>query len=110
MNGVLWDIVWGGQDSVFALIIVVAVFVLCLNYKPKDSRLKTLIYLVSSNTLGIYFLHELFIHMTLRHIRNVVWMQNIFGSIITAAGIMILSLLAALVIKKIPVVKKLLIS
>ena len=110
LNGVLWGIVWGGQDSVFALIIVVAVFVLCLNYKPKDSRLKTLIYLVSSNTLGIYFLHELFIHMTLRHIRNVVWMQNIFGSIITAAGIMILSLLAALVIKKIPVVKKLLIS
>ena len=64
ISGEIWDVVWGGYDTIFVLAIVLAIFVLCLSYSGKNNKIK----LVSTNTLGIYFTHEIFIHLTRNYI------------------------------------------
>lgn len=108
LNGELWDNVWGGQDSVFAFAIVASLFVLSLNYHPRTQWFKKVVYLVSANTLGIYYIHELYIHMLLPIARKKTLMQNPISTIVIAFGIMAISLLTSMIIKKTPVIKKLL--
>ena len=55
VSGSLFDVVWNGYDTVFALVNVVAVFVLSLNYRTDNIVIRN----VSANTLGIYFIHPI---------------------------------------------------
>lgn len=60
----VWDVVWYGYDSVFTLINVMMIFILCLSYKGQYRWIRS----ISTNTLGIYFVHKLLIHITSRYI------------------------------------------
>ena len=53
----IWDLVWEGYDTVFTLINVFCLFSLCRSYTGKNRALRQGFYLISSNTLGIYFVH-----------------------------------------------------
>ena len=101
----IWDVVWNGYDTLPTLFNVLALFVLSLSYNGKFSFVKT----VSTNTLGIYFIHPIFINF----LRPMVMLYPIactyVGTFFLASIVVILSLVSTLVIKKIPLVRRLLI-
>lgn len=98
-----WDLVWNGYSTIFTLVNVICAFVLSLNY-TKDIKL---VRLISCNTLGIYFLHELFT----KSLDPIVSQYKIltYGpvNIIYIFLIVLACLAISLVCKKIPVIKKL---
>lgn len=100
--GERWDIVWNGYGSIFTLITVLCVYILFVNLKG-DYRI---IRLISQNTLGIYFIHEIIVALTINKLINVLEFKNIFANIIYALFLLFTSLCIALIIKKIPGIKK----
>ena len=70
IRGYIWDNVWCGYDTVFTLVNVFAIYFLCQDYVPDaDAKnpvriLQQFISDVSAHSLGIYFLHQIFIHMS----------------------------------------------
>lgn len=97
-----WDTVWGGYDTIFTLFNVCCIFVLCLNIKKNNVVIET----ISQNTLGIYLIHMLFIHMTKQRVMEVPELCNLPFNIIYAIGILIISLIISLLLKKIPIINK----
>lgn len=102
-----WDVVWYGYDTVFTIINVVCLFSLCSKYEGKENLFRKAVYIVSSNTLGIYFVHEMFNKMLLPHVKQCVFISNIPGNIIYALILLAVSLGTVLVIRKIPLLKRL---
>ncbi|MDO5799329.1 MAG: acyltransferase [Eubacteriales bacterium] len=102
-NNSIRDVVWNGYDTVFTLGIVLCIYVLCLNYK-KNSRI---VRLISCNTLGIYFIHELFIKATQGYIKSFQFFCNIPCTMLYALLILFISLGITLIMKKIPVLRQL---
>jgi len=102
-----WDVVWNGYDTIFALINVVCIYSLCTKYKGKNDLFRTAVILVSSNTLGIYFVHVLFNQMFIPYIKDVAIMSNIPGNILYTFVILLISLGTVLIIKKMPLLKRL---
>lgn len=101
--GRLWDIVWAGYDSIFTLINVICIYILCLNLKKDIAVIRT----ISSNTLGIYLMHEIFIHLTRKYIIGYAGLCNMPFSILYSVAIMIICLFISLAMKKIPLIKRL---
>ncbi len=97
----VWDIVWNGYDTIFTLLNVFFIYVLCLNFKNDFRIIKA----ISCNTLGIYFVHGLFISIVERYFISA--MNNFVFSIITALVILMCSLAVSYIMKKIPIIKKL---
>lgn len=103
ISGEIWDVVWGGYDTIFVLTIVCAMFVLCLSYNGGKNRIE----LVSVNTLGIYFTHEIIIHLTRNYVRKIPIAENFVGCIVYAVAIMYVCLLLSQLLGKIPGIRKL---
>lgn len=102
-----WDHVWNGYDTVFILIAVLALYGLSLNYKiEKKNRSINVISLIGRNTLGIYFIHMMFIHVLEGYIEKCHIFNNIFMQLIYSMSILIASLAVVLVIKKIPIMNR----
>lgn len=57
-SGQVWDNIWYGYDTIFALIATISIFLLCLNWQRDNFLLRT----ISRNTLGIYLVHMLVIY------------------------------------------------
>lgn len=99
----LWDVVWKGYVTVFTLGNVLCLYVLSLNLKRDIPLLRW----ISSNTLGIYLIHSL-LHRVVRPItRPIEALRSLPGTLVYASGILILSLVVCLILKKIPLVKQL---
>lgn len=103
INNTIWDIVWNGYDTIFTLGNVLCMYVLSLNYK-KDYKL---VKIISSNTLGIYFIHGFFVEATIYRLQEYKFLCNIPYNIIYALLILFASLGITLILKKIPVIKRL---
>ncbi len=56
LDNTLFDLVWFGYDSPFALVNVIAIFILSLSY-TNNHLFGKYIKIISKNTLGIYVLH-----------------------------------------------------
>lgn len=100
-----WDVVWYGYDTVFTFINVFCIFSLCTKYKGKGNR--KAITLVSTNTLGIYFIHVLFNQLFIPYARESARISNIGGNMAYTFFILFISLASVVVIKKIPLLKRL---
>lgn len=103
----IWDVVWNGYDTVFTFINVICIFALCKEYNGRKSWFRKIIYTISVNTLGIYFIHVLFNQLIRPYVREIAFLSNIPGNIIFAHIILFISLFAVIIIKKIPVLKRL---
>ena len=101
--GHIWDVVWSGYDTIFTLITLVAVFVLSLSYTADNSIIQT----ISTNTLGIFFIHYIIIHLTRNHVIKFAFMRTFTGNIFYAFGIIFISLGITLLLKQLPVINKL---
>lgn len=100
-SNTMWDIVWNGYDTVFTFVNVLCIFVLCLGH-TRDSKL---IRTISCNTLGIYFLHEIFIQLTKKKILTYAVLCNIPCNLIYSLFILFGSLIITLLMKKTPILK-----
>ena len=99
----VWDVVWNGYDTVFTFFNVISIYVLCLNYTKECKFIKN----ISVNTLGIYFTHRLIIRPTRPLIKTQSYLCNLPVNLIYAFAIMGVCLLICLLLKKVPVLKKL---
>ena len=102
-----WDVVWNGYDTLFTFINVFCIFSLCSRYKGKDNLFRKVIYTISSNTLGIYFIHVLFNQLLKPYIRKFEIISNIPGNIVYSLTVLFISLGCVLFIRKIPLLKRL---
>ena len=95
----VWDVVWNGYDSVFTLANTIFIYLLSLNLKAD----LPLVRCASRNTLGIYFLHMIVVHITSPYLAEI----SFGGNILYAVGVMAVCMVIASVLGKIPVVSKL---
>ncbi len=95
-----WDVVWYGYDTPYTLINVFCIYSLCLKYKGKESFFRKIILIISQNTLGIYFIHILFISLLYPYIKDINIISNIIGNIVFSLIILFISLSIVLFIKK----------
>ena len=100
--GNTWDVVWDGYDSVFTFCNVLCIFTLCLNLQ-KDIPVLSLI---SKNTLGVYFIHGFIIALTTDYITSRPELCNMPFNIIYAIIVLAISVLISVILRKIPLVKK----
>lgn len=103
ISGMIWDVVWYGYDTIFTFINVVMIFVLCLSYKGENKLIRS----ISSNTLGIYFMHVIFIRLTNKYVVQIPIIATFFGCIVYAFIIMIICLIITKLLLKIPLLKEL---
>lgn len=102
-SGEMWDVVWNGYDTIFTFVNVICIFVLCLNFKKDIPIIRT----VSSNTLGIYFIHVIFIELTRNLIKEYEFFCNIPFNIVYAIAILLICLMITLMMRRIPLLKRL---
>ncbi|MBE6802961.1 MAG: acyltransferase [Ruminococcaceae bacterium] len=97
----VWDIVWNGYDTIFTFLNVLFIYILCLNFK-KDFKL---VRVISCNTLGIYFTHNLFISLIERYCDSL--LSNWGLSVVATILVLLCSLGISFVMRKIPVIRNL---
>jgi surface polysaccharide O-acyltransferase-like enzyme len=102
----IWDIVYFGYDTIFALVLVVAIFVLSLKYQHKGIVGKV-IHLTGENSLGIYFLHIIIGDFLKPIFAEIEFNETIVDNVIFALIILLSSLFLVLLFKKIPIIKRL---
>lgn len=107
-QGSIYDIVWEGYDTIFTLINVIAIFILCINYKGKFKFLNNTIKNISGNTLGIYFIHLILIDLTKGFIKQVPILCSFWFAVIYSFAIILICFGLSYLIKKIPILKKIL--
>lgn len=98
-----WDVVYSGYGTVFTFGNVICLFVLALNWK-KDVPL---IRAISCNTLGIYLIHSVFHRLLVNWVPRVPQMFTLPGTLVYAVVLLAVCLIFCLIVKKIPVLKKL---
>ncbi len=103
IDGSIWDVVWNGYDTIFTLINVICIYALSLNWK-KDSRI---IRTISSNTLGVYFIHSIIISSLSPHIQNYEFLLNPIFNLFFGGFILAASLVICFVLRKCPLVSRL---
>lgn len=101
--GELLDVVWNGYDTIYTFANVIFIYILSLNL-TKDFRL---IRLISCNTLGIYFIHGIIIRLTLPLVLSVDGLCNLPFNLIYALAVLFLCLFLCLILRKIPLLRKL---
>lgn len=103
-SNAIWDLVWYGYDTLFTLINVVSIFILCLGYRHKNSLGKA-IALIGKNSLGIYLIHTIIGNILQPYYLLINFSATILSSIIFALIILLISLAAVLALKHVPIVK-----
>lgn len=103
ISGTMWDVVWGGYDTIFTFINVCMIFVLCLSYRGNSKIIR----LISINTLGIYFMHQIFIHLTRELVKTIPVACSFIGCVVYSLMIMFICLGLTQLFVRIPGIKKL---
>ena len=103
MNDSQWDVVWDGYDTVFTLVNVICIFCLCLDYKGNLRFIET----VSDNTLGVYFIHKILIHLTIKYVVRIPSACTWIGNIVYALLVVAVCVVITQRIKRIPVLNAL---
>ena len=108
MNAV-WDMVFASYDSIFTLVNVLAIYLLSMNYRPKEgSAAASAVCFIGANTLGIYLIHEIFLHILTKRLSEIAWCTNIIVNAVYCAAVICVCLAITWLIKKIPLVKHIL--
>jgi Uncharacterized protein conserved in bacteria len=105
-NGAVYDIVWYGYDSIPTLCMVIALFLLTLRYKGKH-RIFKLINIIGRNSFGIFFTHRMWGSLFMKYFIKLPYSNNIATNLLFALFTVLIALFSVLLLKKIPLVKKL---
>lgn len=102
-----YDIVWNNYNSCFILINAVCVFTLCTAYEGKKKAMNAVVTAISKNTMGIYFVHLLLIYAAYELCGEIHIGGFFVGGILFGLAALIMSTLISMLLKKIPVIRKL---
>ena len=105
--GAEYDIVWSGQDTVMTMVMAFSIFLLCSKIKLDNARYIAITKLIGLNTLGIYFLHIPIGYWLTSYYKELAISNYLLSDIFYAFVLMMISLAISVLIKQIPVVKKL---
>jgi surface polysaccharide O-acyltransferase-like enzyme len=105
-NNRLLDIVWNNYDTVFTLMNVVAIFIISMKYKSHGLLGKT-IKIIGENSLGIYLIHRIIGYLIVPLYDKLTFTNLLLANAILTFFILFTSLFAVLLLKKIPVIKRL---
>lgn len=100
-QGETWDIGFEAFDSVFALVMVISIFILSMQYKNRGLSGKVIRH-VSKNTLGIYLLHRIVGALIKPFFIEFDFFSTFIGGMVFAGSVLFLCLLVNYVLKKIP--------
>lgn len=98
-----WDVVWYGYESIFTLVNVIFVFILCLNWKKDLGLIRG----IATNTLGIYFVHENIRFVLGRLVDNYAWLNTFPMHILYTMMVLMISYFLTIIISKVPLVRRL---
>ena len=107
VRAVEYDSVWSGQDTIMGMVMAFSLFLLCSKIRLHNTKLIAATKLVGLNTLGIYFIHVPLGFYLTPHYEKLVISRYFFADIFYALLVMMLSLAISVLIKQIPVVKRL---
>lgn len=99
--GEVWDVAWGGGESIFTVFNVLAITTLALNYKAKSWYGK-LIRLISDYTLIIYLTHMIIAEFLLPYFP----IDGLLGEMSFSLIILFLSVVAGMVLVRIPILNR----
>lgn len=104
-NGEVYDIVWYGYDSIPTLCMVIALFILALKYKG-DHKILYVINIAGRNSLGIYLTHMMWGNLFIEYFKKLPYSHDILSNLLFTLFILLISLVSVLLLKRIPVIKK----
>jgi surface polysaccharide O-acyltransferase-like enzyme len=103
-----WDIVWSGYDSLPTLVISVAIFIICQGYRAeRKTKISKFICILSTDTLGIYLVQTVMIRVLKPAYIKTGLSGNIISDLFFAFVLLIVCLIITELLKKIPVIRKL---
>ena len=105
--GYRYDPVWNGYSTIFTFIMSIVFFIICFKLESKLKKIEKLIVFIGSNTLGIYFIHMILIYQFKSIFSQYKISQYIGGNIIFTIFILGVSLIIISIIKRIPLLRKL---
>lgn len=98
---------WYGYETITGFVISLCAIVLLKNYRGTWKPGAKLLTLISSNTLGIYFMHMVLVHPLRELVYPISALCNLPMNLILSAAVIAVCLGITLILKKIPVVKHL---
>ena len=101
-NGYLFDTVWEGYDTLMALAMCVAVFVISFALRNQLIRFKGIITAIGQNTLGIFFVHRIVWAIIKPFFVRFDISTNIIVNLLFAVVILLISFGIVWALKKIP--------
>lgn len=103
LYGYVWDVVYSAYDSIFTYFNVIFVFILAMNWKRNLKFVSS----VSTNTMGIYFIHMIVITFLRPLVTQYDFVKNLPCNIIFSLVVLLISLGISAGMKKIPIIKNL---
>ena len=97
----VWDISWGGGESIFTVLNVIAIAILALNYKAKSWYGK-LIRLISDYTLSIYLTHMIVAEFLLPYFP----LKGLVGELSFSLIVLLVSTVIGIILVRIPLLNK----
>ena len=101
--GTMWDVVFLGYDTVFTFINVLMIFVLSLSYERKIKLIED----ISRNTLGVFFVHVVFVQLMGGVANRFTVSHTYIFNLFYAVFILLVSLGFTVILSKIPVIRRL---
>lgn len=105
INGAIYDNIWNGYDTVMTLGISIAIFCFAYEFRNKLEKISNTIEVIGSNTIGIYFIHRIVGTLIKPIYVQLPYSYSLAPNLIFGFVVMSLSLVIALIIKKIPLGK-----
>jgi surface polysaccharide O-acyltransferase-like enzyme len=106
-SGIVYDTVWNGYNTLSTLIMTVCVFVLCSKFESTGGKFRNIVQVIGVNSLGIYLIHVLIGSWLTKFYTKLPFSDYLLTDLVYALVILLLSLGMTMIIKKIPVVKRL---
>lgn len=104
----LYGVIVNGYKALFNLIASLSLFIIIMRLNYDRTHNGKIITLISKNTLGIYFMHELVLRITLPYVKQFFFFTNIIGNIVYGIIVLLICLCICLLLRKIPVLRKIL--
>ncbi|MDY4077577.1 MAG: acyltransferase [Clostridium sp.] len=100
------DICWDGLVTLTTFSSCICLFILSLKYKGTNKFSKTITF-IGRNTIGLYFIHWIYIRIAEVIFRNINFVGNELINLLLSPIIIIISVLTVKIMKKIPILNNL---
>ena len=100
------DIFWDGYVTLTTFFSCICIFILALKYKGTNKFSKSITF-IGRNTIGLYFIHWIYIRIAEVIFRNINFVGNELINLLLSPVIIIISVLTVKIMKKIPILNNL---